>query len=109
MHPKFHQNDLFLFQIEQIENYLREGKIAEAIIFYQEITKSSLTEAEEVINNWILPESENFTEIDIQERAYLYFNEKGTLYAIKCVKEIKKIGLKEAIEYVNELITKRKL
>lgn len=104
MHSKFHQNDLFLFQIEQIENDLREDKIAEAALFYQEIAKSSLTEAEEVINNWILPENEKFSETDIQERAYLYFKEKGTLYAIKFVKEVKKIGLKEAIEYVDALI-----
>ena len=108
MQTNHYNSSLYLFQIEQIENDLREGKIDKAILFYQEIAGNTLAEAKEIIDNWILPEDEGFSETNIQERAYLYFSEKGTLYAIKFVKDIKKMSLKGAIEYVDDLLSKKK-
>lgn len=111
--------------IQQIETELKKGNKILAIKIYKEATNVGLFDAKEAIESWESSQKPHFQEMteytllqenrqetienkDIIEKVYQYLAKNKKLEAIKWVKETKKIGLKEAKEFVDDLEDKPK-
>jgi len=109
--------------IQEIEDALREGNKIQAIKIYKEATGEGLLEAKQAIDGWNLsaideaelwrdkhyaPAENQISETEIVQKIGDYLAKGKKLEAIKWIKNLKEMGLKEAKDYVEDVEIKMK-